>query len=185
MSDIFYPANTNPLGYLIKHFPGLPHVLGDLTPSGLPLLYPWEDLRHQYPEIIGDAAQPTAEQVAAWVPEVVPPEDPAPVTDVEIMTGVFIDYRGQATLLLDGLKGQVWSYLKNEQKMDPAQATAAGVAFCMSEGGIGVQYGDFIKAGGHPVAATALWKRIQAVKGDFIWFDSGVEAVFATALGQA
>ena len=112
------------------------------------------------------------------------PEEPAPVTDVEIMTPVFIDYRRQATLHLDGLKAQVWSYLKNEQEMDPAAATAAGVAFCKSSTGIGVQYDDYIKAGGHPDAAADLWARVQEIKGNFTWFDAGVEAIFAAALGQ-
>jgi len=106
------------------------------------------------------------------------------LTDVEIMTPVFIDYRRQATLHMDGLKAQVWSYLKNEQEMDPALATAAGVAFCKSSTGIGVQYDDYIKAGGHPDAATDLWARIQEIKAGFAWFDAGVEAIFAAALGQ-
>jgi len=112
------------------------------------------------------------------------PEPPPAVTDVEIMTPVFIDYRRQATLHMDGLKAQVWSYLKNLQSMDPAAATAAGVAFCKSATGIGVQYDDYIKAGGHPDAAADLWARIQEIKGNFTWFDAGVEAIFAAALGQ-
>lgn len=125
---------------------------------------------------------PTDEELEAWEE---PEPDPAPpVTDVEIMTPVFIDYRRQATLHLDELKAQVWSYLKNEQEMDPAAATAAGVAFCKSSTGIGVQYDDFIKSGGHPDAAADLWARIQEIKGNFTWFDAGVEAIFAAALGQ-
>lgn len=124
---------------------------------------------------------PTDESLEAWEE---PEPEAVPVSDVEIMTPVFIDYRRQATLHLDGLKAQVWSYLKNEQEMDPALATAAGVAFCKSGPGIGVQYDDYIKAGGHPDAAADLWARIQEIKGNFAWFDAGVEAIFAAALGQ-
>ena len=124
-----------------------------------------------------DGEPPTLEQVEEWEPA-------SPLTDVEIMRPIFIDYRRQATLALDGLKAQVWSYLKNEQEMEPAAATAAGVAFCKSGTGIGVQYDDFIKAGGHPDAAADLWARIQEIKGNFAWFDAGVEAIFAAALGQ-
>jgi len=127
-------------------------------------------------------APPTDEELEAW--EEPAPDPPSPLTDVEIMTPVFIDYRRQATLHMDGLKAQVWSYLKNEQEMDPALATAAGVAFCKSSTGIGVQYDDYIKAGGHPDAATDLWARIQEIKAGFAWFDAGVEAIFAAALGQ-
>lgn len=142
----------------------------------------WDWYRQQYPHVAN--VPPTPEAVAAWAPPVITPEEPAPVTDVEIMTPVFIDYRRQATLHLDGLKAQVWSYLKNDQSMDPAAATAAGVAFCKSGTGIGVQYEDYIKAGGHPDAAADLWARIQEIKGNFAWFDAGVEAIFAAALGQ-
>lgn len=119
-----------------------------------------------------------------YVQQIAPTPPENNVTDVEIMTPVFIDYRRQATLHMDGLKAQVWSYLKNEQEMDPALATAAGVAFCKSSTGIGVQYDDYIKAGGHPDAATDLWARIQEIKAGFAWFDAGVEAIFAAALGQ-
>lgn len=113
------------------------------------------------------------------------PEPPASLTDVEIMTPVFIDYRRQATLALDGLKAQVWSYLKNTLEMEPSACTAAGVALCKSSTGIGVQYDDFIKAGGHPDAAADLWARLQEIKGNFAWIDAGVEAIFAAALGQS
>lgn len=67
--------------------------------------------------------------------------------------------------------------------MEPSACTAAGVALCKSSTGIGVQYDDFIKAGGHPDAAADLWARLQEIKGNFAWVDAGVEAIFAAALG--
>lgn len=85
MDTIFYPVTANPLGYFLAHFPGLPHILGDLTSEGFPLVKSWEDLRKDFPGVIVDAAQPTADQVAAWVPEVVEPEPDPPLTDVEIL----------------------------------------------------------------------------------------------------
>lgn len=151
-----------------NHSDKMPRVYAEQDSAGVVDLRGWEE---------SDGPAPTPEEVEAW--------DPAGnVTDVEIMTPVFIDYRRQATLHMDGLKAQVWSYLKNEQEMDPALATAAGVAFCKSSTGIGVQYDDYIKAGGHPDAATDLWARIQEIKAGFAWFDAGVEAIFAAALGQ-
>lgn len=162
----YYSSNLGP--YLAANKPGCVGRAHD-NGEGVITLQGWDENL--------DGAAPTEGEVEAW--------DPAGnLTDVEIMTPVFIDYRRQATLHMDGLKAQVWSYLKNEQEMDPALATAAGVAFCKSSTGIGVQYDDYIKAGGHPDAATDLWARIQEIKAGFAWFDAGVEAIFAAALGQ-
>ena len=109
----------------------------------------------------------------------------APVTDVEIMTPLFIERRRWAAVYMDGLKGQVWSYLKNEKSMDPDAVTEAGALFCEDDDGIGKQYDYFVRAGGHPVAALKLWTRIQEIKADFAWFDSGVNGIFAAGLGQS
>lgn len=122
--------------------------------------------------------QPTEEEIDAF--------SPSPVTDVDIMYPVFTDARRQAALFLDHLKAQVWDHLKNVANMNPADVTEAGVTFNLSsETGIGVAYDDFVKNGGHPVAALALWNRIQEVKSHYAWLTTDVEAIFATALGQS
>lgn len=125
---------------------------------------------------------PPEEELAAWKePE---PDPPSPVTDIEIMTGIFTNARNQASLFLDQLKGTVWNYLVNVQEVPPNEATAQGVMFNLtSDTGIGAAYDDFVKNGGHPVAAAALWARIQAVKEHYTWLTPEVEAIFSQALG--
>lgn len=115
--------------------------------------------------------------------------EPGNLTDVEKMAQVFSMSEQQSASFLTQLKSRVWNYLADtdrEGHLSPMEATAAGVNFCdsRSEYGIGLEYSDFITKGGHPLAAQALWDRIQAVKAKYEWFDSGVNAIFAEALGQ-
>lgn len=126
-------------------------------------------------------ANPDPAAVAAWAPPADPP--PPPVTDVEIMAPVFTNTREGASVYLDQLKAKVWDQLVNVQKMEPNDATAAGVQFNLSNAvGVGVAYDDFVKNGGHPLAAKALWDRIQEVKNNYPWLTKEVEAIFSLAL---
>lgn len=172
MSQILYDA-PGPKIYFLDHYDGASIPIAYDQAAGKFFCPAWPD---------GIGAQPDAATIAAYSR---PVEEPEPLTDVEIMTPVFTDARRQAALFLDSLKARVWDYLKNVSLIEPSAVTEAGVIFNLtSEFGIGAAYDDFVKNGGHPVAAQALWNRIQAVKSHYSWLTAPVLAIFAAALGQ-
>lgn len=119
--------------------------------------------------------------------DVTPVTNEVPLTDVDTSTSNFIAAEEMAAKFLNGLKGQVVVYLK--AKLGDAEAVAAGVDFVaprsVNPNGVGSEYDYFIKAGGHPAAASALYARIQSVKSSFAWFDDNVNAIFTAALTRS
>lgn len=185
MDTIFYPVSANPLGYFRANFRGLPHILGDLTAEGFPLARDWEDLRKDYPEIIGEADQPTAEQVAAWVPEVVEPDPDPPVTDVERLRQGVALYKAaneaakEIILSLMVMVAGALIALKLFTEENVNDEGAKFVAFHRDA------LTDFERAGRNRLAAQSLLAAIKAPASvsTFEWLkESAVMAVFESAL---
>ncbi|TXH16696.1 MAG: hypothetical protein E6R03_05130 [Hyphomicrobiaceae bacterium] len=108
---------------------------------------------------------------------------PAPVTDVERMTALFTEVRRGAPLMLDALKGQVWVALV-AGGMQPDEATAAGVALVLR---FGAELAAYNSAGGHPVAAAALYAAISSPESQaaLTWLTPEILALFQAALVPA
>ena len=119
-----------------------------------------------------DGEPPTLEQVEAWTPD--------PLTDVEIATGNFKRAREAAPEALDRLKGAVWAGLV-AGGMAPDEATAAGVGLVLMHGPV---LAAFEAAGGHPVAAQALYAAIASKPSTdaLPWLTAPILAIFSAAL---
>lgn len=116
------------------------------------------------------------------LPAIPAPEDlpSGALTDVERMSALFTEARRGAPLLLDQLKATVWVALVGGG-MDPADATAAGVGLVLR---FGAELAAFTSAGGHPVAAAALYAAISSPESvaALPWLSEPILAVFAGAL---
>lgn len=125
-----------------------------------------------------EGANPDPEAVAAQSPP--PPEEAAPVTDVEIMAKLFSDARAAAPAYLNQLKGTVWSALV-AGGMAQDEATAAGVALVLRHAAL---LAAFESAGGHPVAAQALYTSIASEESvaALPWLTAPILAIFQAAL---
>jgi len=134
------------------------------------------------------AGQPDVQDLDAhglpWAPsyqdEEAPPEAPSPVTDVDIATGNFKRAREAAPEALDRLKGAVWAGLV-AGGMAPDEATAAGVGLVLLHGPL---LAAFEAAGGHPVAAQALYAAIASKPSTdaLPWLTAPILAIFSAAL---
>jgi len=125
-----------------------------------------------------EGAEPDPAAVAAQAPPA--PEPPAPVTDVDIATGNFKRAREAAPEALDRLKGAVWAGLV-AGGMAPDEATAAGVGLVLLHGPL---LAAFEAAGGHPVAAQALYAAIASKPSTdaLPWLTAPILAIFSAAL---
>lgn len=104
----------------------------------------------------------------------------SPVTDVEIATGNFKRAREAAPEALDRLKGAVWAG-QVAGGMAPDEATAAGVGLVLLHGPL---LAAFEAAGGHPVAAQALYAAIasEASVAALPWLTAPILGIFRAAL---
>lgn len=127
-------------------------------------------------------AAPDPAAVAEQAPP--PPEDPAPVTDVEIAIRQAADNFERARLAapkaLDRLKGTIHTALVSGG-MSSDEATAAGVGLVLLHGPL---LAAFEAAGGHPVAAAALYQAIASKPSTdaLPWLTAPVLAIFQAAL---
>lgn len=127
-----------------------------------------------WPPGLGPA--PTPEQVASW--------DPAPLTDVEIAirqaASNFEQARLAAPKALDRLKGTIHTALVSGG-MSSDEATAAGVGLVLMHGPV---LAAFEAAGGHPVAAAALYQAIASKPSTdaLPWLTKEILDVFAAFL---
>ena len=183
-----YTNTASPRLYLLAVFPGVHFTLIAIqTEDGIGFaitaphadwdLDPWSYYQQAYPEI-GNAEQPSEAAVLAWSPP--SPEQPAPLTDVEIATNNFRNARLAAPAALDSLKGTVWAGLV-AGGLAPDEATAAGVGLVLLHGPL---LAAFEAAGGHPVAGQALYAAIasQESVAALPWLTEGILAIFAAAL---
>lgn len=117
----------------------------------------------------GHGEPPTVEAVEAWTPSL-----------ASIITPVFTTARRNAPLALDGLKGKVWGALV-AGGMSEAEATAAGVGLVLRHDAI---LSAFTSAGGHPLAASALYAAIASEESvaALPWLTAPILAIFAAAL---
>lgn len=112
-------------------------------------------------------------------PQPQPPEQ-NPVTDVDMAIGNFKRAREAAPEALDRLKGTVWAALV-AGGMAPDEATAAGVGLVLLHGPL---LAAFEAAGGHPVAASALYEAMASKPSTdaLPWLTKPILDVFAAAL---
>lgn len=108
---------------------------------------------------------------------------PAPVTDVERMASLFSQAQAGAPAYLNQLKGAVWMALV-AAGMSEADATAAGVALVLRHA---APLAAFEAAGGHPVAAAALYAAISSAESvaALPWLTAPILAIFQAALAPA
>lgn len=141
---------------------------------------PWAYYQQAYPEIVGNAAQPDAEEANSWQPPEPEPLPETPVTDVDKAIGNFKAARLAAPEALDKLKGTVWAALV-AGGMTPDEATAAGVGLVLIHGPL---LAAFEAAGGHPVAGQALYAAIASKPSTdaLPWLTKGILEVFEAAL---
>lgn len=118
-----------------------------------------------WPEAAG--TKPTVQEVADWTP----PFDIGPV---------FAQAPVAASAAILGLKKAVWEALVGGG-MDPAEATAAGVALVLRHSSALAAYEA---AGGHPVAAQALYDAISSAESvaALPWLTAPILAIFAAVL---
>ncbi len=123
-----------------------------------------------------DGEPPTLEQVEAWTPD--------PLTDVEIAirqaASNFEQARLAAPKALDRLKGTIHTALVGGG-MSSDEATAAGVGLVLLHGPL---LAAFEAAGGHPVAAAALYQGIASKPSTdaLPWLTKEILEVFAAFL---
>lgn len=123
-----------------------------------------------------DGEPPTLEQVEAWTPD--------PLTDVEIAirqaASNFEQARLAAPKALDRLKGTIHTALVSGG-MSSDEATAAGVGLVLMHGPV---LAAFEAAGGHPVAASALYQAIASKPSTdaLPWLTKEILDVFAAFL---
>lgn len=123
-----------------------------------------------------DGEPPTLEQVEAWTPD--------PLTDVEIAirqaASNFEQARLAAPKALDRLKGTIHTALVSGG-MSSDEATAAGVGLVLMHGPV---LAAFEAAGGHPVAAAALYQAIASKPSTdaLPWLTKEILDVFAAFL---
>lgn len=166
-SPIYYQA---PGKYFAAHPPAEP-VEWEHVP-GLGYRYKGEEWPTE------NGTQPSAATVDSWDPQ---PEAPSePLTDVDIATGNFKRAREAAPEALDRLKGAVWAGLV-AGGMAPDEATAAGVGLVLLHGPL---LAAFEAAGGHPVAAQALYAAIASKPSTdaLPWLTAPILAIFSAAL---
>lgn len=118
---------------------------------------------------------PSVATVEAW--------GPAPVTDVERMASLFSQAQAGAPAYLNQLKGAVWVALV-AAGMSEADATAAGVDLVLRHA---APLAAFESAGGHPVAAAALYAAISSPESvaALPWLTAPILAIFQAALAPA
>lgn len=118
------------------------------------------------------------EQLEAW--EEPEPDPPSPVTDVERMASLFAQAQQAAPAALNQLKGMVWAALV-AGGMAQDEATAAGVALVLLHGPL---LAAFEAAGGHPLAAQALYEAIasEPSRQALQWLSDPILAIFRAAL---
>ena len=140
----------------------------------------WDYYRQLYPSL---ASQPPDEAaVQAW--EEPAPEPPPPLTDVEIAirqaASNFEQARLAAPKALDRLKGTIHTALVGGG-MSSDEATAAGVGLVLLHGPL---LAAFEAAGGHPVAAAALYQGIASKPSTdaLPWLTKEILEVFAAFL---
>lgn len=129
-----------------------------------------------------EGATPDPAEVAAQAPP--PPEPPAHLTDVEIAirqaASNFEQARLAAPKALDRLKGTIHTALVGGG-MSSDEATAAGVGLVLLHGPL---LAAFEAAGGHPVAAAALYQGIASKPSTdaLPWLTKEILEVFAAFL---
>lgn len=129
-----------------------------------------------------NGAQPSAATVDSWDPQ--PEAPPDPLTDVEIAirqaASNFEQARLAAPKALDRLKGTIHTALVGGG-MSSDEATAAGVGLVLLHGPL---LAAFEAAGGHPVAAAALYQGIASKPSTdaLPWLTKEILEVFAAFL---
>lgn len=121
-------------------------------------------------------AQPTDEDLGKWTE---PDPEPMPVN----IGKIFADAYAAAPLALNQLKQAVWT-ARVMAGTDPAQATAEGVALVLR---FGPELGAYKDAGGHTIAAQALYAAISSPESvaALPWLTEPILAIFAAALAPA
>lgn len=180
---ITYPFSSRPRAYFLANFPGLqiplqPTKDGWIVPN-------WKALGTGRP-------QPSAADVAGYQapdrplapPHQIGPESAEPLTDVEIAirqaASNFEQARLAAPKALDRLKGTIHTALVSGG-MSSDEATAAGVGLVLIHGPV---LAAFEAAGGHPVAAAALYQAIASKPSTdaLPWLTKEILDVFAAFL---
>lgn len=125
----------------------------------------------------GWGVPPTEQDLADW-PE--PEPEANPVTDVKRMAALFAQAQVAAPAALNQLKGTVWAALV-AGGMAQDEATAAGVALVLLHGPL---LAAFEAAGGHPLAAQALYDAIasEPSRQALSWLSDEILAIFSAAL---
>lgn len=167
MADTIYYAAPGPKIYFLDHYE-----------AAIPIAYSAEEGKFYcpaWPEGIGE--QPDAATVAACSR---PPEEQTPLTDVERMAALFAQAQVAAPAALNQLKGTVWAALV-AGGMAQDEATAAGVALVLLHGPL---LAAFEAAGGHPLAAQALYDAIasEPSRQALSWLSDEILAIFSAAL---
>jgi len=141
---------------------------------------PWTYYQQAYPEIVGNAAQPDAEEANSWQPPEPEPVPETPVTDVDIAKQYQQAYQAAQDIIFL-LMSRVSTALVVGKHYTPETVNKEGARFTRYHKD---EIEAFKLAGRHPDAGDALYAAVEASAGDFPWLkrEDNILTIFASTL---